>query len=668
MPNESNTPQAIVDVSGSVADWATRMLPSKSWFAGFFFEQFLPEACSPTNTSPGVECPTVDNGAEQCPDISAASTAGTAQPSDDGDTCPVDLIVAALLDNNRACRKYFEEKSREPLPLQRKPEKGKCCLLSLFFNTSDEYRKVHDIGLAGSTTPALEPVRESDQFEPGPREHPGRQARTFRGCGHYLDTRALRRLLQTVRIDFLLLREQQRTGGIRWDTLDALQKYIAETMLDVNRVKDAAAHDKMERRRAFARLVEMISEQPNAGSTDSGRCPPVGHFHELEKPTPRASTTSADAASRVEEYTSVSSTRFSTYASKASTYDVDAYPTPGGEEWASPLLRQVGLDKRRKQKKPFVPIDLEQLRKQACKVLAGGAGHPPDSDDDSSSATSRASSSEDDEEEEACYKNGVADVFGEKSMVKVPLLKDRGFNLRYTPAANTPNMYWRDGKKEVEQSKKKNKSGTTMKDPEKYTGWDIQYRQNKKKVRKFIGLKKYLPRHPDKKPEKAEMERREAMMKSMGDAKIARGLLMGFASERARSKLANKIVGVCYDKYTRKKNGTIVRRYRGRILTGKKKPSTKNKKGYTAIEDSCSGSVRLLGVRRALQKCKTWRKKKERARDAKKVIKKHRIREKTWSRRCDGDLCRMLDLRYAARAMLLRENFAKETGSNKGTA
>eukprot|EP00392_Amoebophrya_sp_AT5.2_P011374 g11451.t1 len=487
MQNPSNTPQAIFDVSGSVADWATRMLPSKSWFAG----------------------------------------------------------------------------------------------------------KVHDIALAGSTAPTLEPVRESNQLEPGSREDPGRQARTFRGCGHYLDTRALRRLVQTVRIDFALLREQQRTGGIRWDTLDALQKYIAETMLDVNRVKGAAARDKMERPRAFARLVEMVSERPNAGSTDSGFCPPVRH------------------------------------------------------------------------KKSIVPIDLEQLRKQACKVLAGGAGHP-DSDDDSSSTSSRSSSSEDDEGEEACYKNGVADVFGEKSMVKVPRLKSRGVNLRYTPAANTPNMYWRDGNKWVENTRRRNKSGTTSMNPEKYTGWRIQYRQNKKGVAKFIGLKKYLPRHPDKKPEKAEMERREAMMKSMGDAKIARGLLMGFASERARFKLANKVVGVSYNKINFSNGRPSQRRYLGRIGTGKIKPSTKSKLGYTKIVDSRSGFIRLFGLHRAFQRCKTWRKKKERARDAKKVIKKHRIREKTWSRRCDGDLCRMLDLRYAARAILLRENFAKETGSNKG--
>eukprot|EP00392_Amoebophrya_sp_AT5.2_P019539 g20422.t1 len=316
-------------------------------------------------------------------------------------------------------------------------------------------------------------------------------------------------------------------------------------------------------------------------------------------------------------------------------------------------------------KKPIVPIDLEQLRKQACKVLAGGAGNP-DSDDDSPSTSSRSSSSEDDEEE-ACYKNGVADMFGEKSMVKVPLLKDRGFNLRYTPAANTANLYWRDGKKKVERAKRNNKSGTTMMDPEKYTGWHIKYQQNKKQVNKYIGLKKYLPRNPNEKPEKAEMERREAMMKSMGDAKIARGLLMGFASERTRFKLANKIVGVCFNKYAQK-NGRITRRYFGRIHTGKKKPSAKNKKGYTEIEQTCTGTIRILGQRRAFQKCKIWRKKKERARDAKKVIKKHRIREKTWSRRCDGDLCRMLDLRYAARAILLRENFAKETGSNKGLA
>eukprot|EP00392_Amoebophrya_sp_AT5.2_P010830 g10897.t1 len=522
MRNQSNTPQAIVDVSGSVADWATRMLPSKFWFAGFFFEQFLPETCSPTKAGPDLECPSVKNGDEPCPSIAAASKAGTAQPSDDADTCPVDLIVALLLDNNRACREHFEEQAKEPLPLQRKPDLGKCCLLSLFFNTSDEYRKVHDIALADSTTPTLEPMRESDQLAPGSREDPGRQgARRFPGCGHYLDTRALRRLLQTVR----------------------------------------------------------------------------------------------------------------------------------------------KLDKKRKQKKPIAPIDLEQLRKQACKVLAGGAGHPDSDDDSSSSSTSSRSSSSEDDAEEACYKNGVADVFGEKSMVKVPLLKSKGYNLRYTPAGNTPNMLWQDGKKLVERLKKRNKSGTTTVDPEKYTGWDIKYNQNKKQVHKFIGLKKYLPRHPDKKPEKAEMERREAMMKSMGDAKIARGLLMGFASERVRFKLANKIVGVSYSKVAQK-SGTITRRYLGRIYTGKRRPSAKNKRGYTPIEQSCTGTIRLLGLRRAFQKCKTWRKKKERARDAKKVIKKHRIREKLWSRRNDIELGKMLDLRYAARAILLRERYAKGTGSN----
>ena len=65
-----------------------------------------------------------------------------------------------------------------------------------------------------------------------------------------------------------------------------------------------------------------------------------------------------------------------------------------------------------------------------------------------------------------------------------------------------------------------------------------------------------------------------------------------------------------------------------------------------------------------IQKCKIWRKKKERARDAKKVIKKHHLREELWSRRNDIELGKMLDLRYAARAILLRERFARGTGSN----
>eukprot|EP00392_Amoebophrya_sp_AT5.2_P019487 g20337.t1 len=336
-----------------------------------------------------------------------------------------------------------------------------------------------------------------------------------------------------------------------------------------------------------------------------------------------------------------------------STYDVDAYPTPGGEEWVAPLLRQNELDKKRLQKKPIVPVDLEELRQRVCKVLAGGAGHP-DSDDDSSSSSSSRSSSSEDEDEEAPYKNGVDDRFGKKSMPKVPIMKDKGHGLRFAPVANTPNLYWKDGKKKVERDRKRNKSGTTMKDPEKYTGWNIQYNQNKKPVHKFIGLKKYLPRNPNKKPEKADMERREAMRRSMGDAKIARGLLMGFSSERARFKLANKVVGVSYNKF-RQKSGYVTKRYLGRIKTGKFKPSTKNKTGRTALEQRVSGNIRRMGLPRAFQKCKIWRKKKERARDAKKVIKKHRMREKLWSRRNDIELGKLLDLRYAARAILLRE-------------
>eukprot|EP00392_Amoebophrya_sp_AT5.2_P005239 g5248.t1 len=274
-----------------------------------------------------------------------------------------------------------------------------------------------------------------------------------------------------------------------------------------------------------------------------------------------------------------------------------------------------------------------------------------DDDSSSSSSSSRPSSSED-EDAEASYKNGVDDRFGKKSMPKVPIMKDKGYGLRFTPVANTPNMQWQDGKKKVERDRKRNKSGVTMKDPEKYTGWRIDIKRNKKNMQKWIGLRKYLPRNPNKKPEKADMERREAMHRSMGDAKIARGLLMGFASEQARFKLANKIVGVSYDKYARKnKSGDkIVRRYVGRISTGRKKPSVRAKKGYTLIRDRCSGSFTLLGM-----KCKIWRKKKERARDAKKVIKKHHLREKLWSRRNDIELGKLLDLRYAARAILLRE-------------
>eukprot|EP00392_Amoebophrya_sp_AT5.2_P006433 g6445.t1 len=329
-----------------------------------------------------------------------------------------------------------------------------------------------------------------------------------------------------------------------------------------------------------------------------------------------------------------------------STYDVDAYPTPGGEEWVAPLLRQNKLDKKRLQKKSIVPIDLEELRKRVCKVLAGGAGHP-DSDDDSSSSSSSRPSSSEDEDEEAPYKNGVDDRFGKKSMLKVPRMKDKGHGLRFAPVANTPNMYWEDGKKLVEQARKRNKSGVTMMDPEKYTGWRLDVTRNKKTMTKRIGLRNYLPRNPNKKPEKAELERRDAMYRSMGDAKIARGLLMGFASERARFKLANKIVGVNYDQY-RERSGNKTKRYRGHISTGKVRPSTKNKKGFTQIR----------------QKCKIWRKKKERARDAKKVIKTHRMREKLWSRRNDIELGKLLDLRYAARAILLRERYAAGTGSN----
>ena len=176
-----------------MADWATRMLPSKSWFAGFFFEQFLPEQTKTRSMS--------------------ASTAGTTRPSDDdGDHCPVDLVVDVLTGNNRACRAYYEKHAQETLPLQRKPGIGKCCLVNCFFNTWDECRKLHDIALANSST--------------------------FPGCGHYLDSRALRRLLETVKVDFFLIRQQQRAGGIRWDELDALQKYIAEIMVDVNRGKE----------------------------------------------------------------------------------------------------------------------------------------------------------------------------------------------------------------------------------------------------------------------------------------------------------------------------------------------------------------------------------------------------------------------------------------------
>eukprot|EP00392_Amoebophrya_sp_AT5.2_P008468 g8495.t1 len=336
-----------------------------------------------------------------------------------------------------------------------------------------------------------------------------------------------------------------------------------------------------------------------------------------------------------------------------STYDVDAYPTPGGEEWVAPLLRQNELDKKRLQKKPIAPVDLEELRKRVCKVLAGGAGHP-DSDDDSSSSSSSRSSSSEDEDEEASYMNGVDDRFGRKSMLKVPLMKDKGYGLRFAPVANTANLRWEDGKKEVERTKKRNKSGTSVKDPEKYTGWHITLRRNKKTMNKRISIKKYLPRNPNKKPEKADMERREAMYRSMGDAKIARGLLMGFSSERARFKLANKITGVSYDRY-RERNGNLTKRYKGRIHTGKVKPSTKSKTGLTPIRATCSGSIKRLGVHRALQKCKIWRKKKERARDAKKVIKEHHLREKLWSRRNDIELGKLLDLRYAARAILLRE-------------
>eukprot|EP00392_Amoebophrya_sp_AT5.2_P005425 g5434.t1 len=138
---------------------------------------------------------------------------------------------------------------------------------------------------------------------------------------------------------------------------------------------------------------------------------------------------------------------------------------------------------------------------------------------------------------------------------------------------------------------------------------------------------------------------------------------MGFASERARFKLANRITGVCYNRY-RERNGNMTKRYFALINTGKTKPSTKSKSGFTKIRDSRSGSIKRLGVHRALQKCKIWRKKKERARDAKKVIKKHHLREKLWSRRNDIELGKMLDLRYAARAILLRERHAKGTGSN----
>ena len=137
------------------------------------------------------------------------------------------------------------------------------------------------------------------------------------------------------------------------------------------------------RRRVFAHLVEMVGERSSSGTraaAASRACPSAEPAaDELEmKPTALPSTTSADADRRVKKYTSPSSSRFSTYASKMSTYDVDAYPTPGGEEWVAPLLRQNKLDKKRLQKKSIVPIDLEELRKRVCKVLAGGAG-PPDS-------------------------------------------------------------------------------------------------------------------------------------------------------------------------------------------------------------------------------------------------------------------------------------------------
>eukprot|EP00392_Amoebophrya_sp_AT5.2_P005426 g5435.t1 len=147
-------------------------------------------------------------------------------------------------------------------------------------------------------------------------------------------------------------------------------------------------------------------------------------------------------------------------------------------------------------------------------------------DDSSSSSSSRSSSSED-EDEEASYKNGVDDRFGKKSMLKLPLMKDNGHGLRFAPVANTPNLHWQDGKKLVERLKKRNKSGTTMIDPEKYTGWEIQIARKGKNMHKRIGLKKYLPRNPNKKPEKADMERREAMYRSMGDAKSIPLLLVG---------------------------------------------------------------------------------------------------------------------------------------------
>eukprot|EP00392_Amoebophrya_sp_AT5.2_P007067 g7081.t1 len=186
--------------------------------------------------------------------------------------------------------------------------------------------------------------------------------------------------------------------------------------------------------------------------------------------------------------------------------------------------------------------------------------------------------------------------------------------------------------------------------------------------------RKLLERTARKKAERDEaVPRREAAARATGGGGTRKtngvfGVLAGrndetpFEDLRSDASLSHTH-RVCYNK-ARQKNGYVTKRYLGRIHTGKTKPSTKNKTGRTAIQQAMSGNIRLMGLARAFQKCKIWRKKKERARDAKKVIKKHHLREKLWSRRNDIELGKMLDLRYAARAILLRERHAKATGSN----
>eukprot|EP00392_Amoebophrya_sp_AT5.2_P016220 g16477.t1 len=75
---------------------------------------------------------------------------------------------------------------------------------------------------------------------------------------------------------------------------------------------------------------------------------------------------------------------------------------------------------------------------------------------------------------------------------------------------------------------------------------------------------------------------------------------MGFSSERARFKLANKVVGVVYNK-CRQRSGYVTKRYNANIGTGKWKPSAKNKTGRTYIRQTASGNIRRMGLPRAFQ-------------------------------------------------------------------